>query len=578
MDRRVIWAIVLMMVIAIAPTFIMKPPVRPTAVAADSAARRLGDSSAIRDTGRVLGRDSAFGPIGVVEADGRVTPVTAPAETVLVSSALYEYAISTRGGALLQATLNRYQALDPAGKGKPARIFPEGGAIHQLALNVGNDTVSLADWNFEVLGGSAARRLEVKDGRKTLTLRGQRGGVTVELSYEFRPDDYQIGVRGRATGLGPVGGHLLIGMGHGFRQTEADSAANFYEFGVVTKTDESSLTKFSSLDPGERVTLDGPFEWAAVKAKYFVAALLTVDSGAAQISGATARALPAQKDVTRAEVTFALPVATGGEFDYRLYVGPMEYPRLKAIGHDFYDINPYGWPGFRTMIRPIAVGARWLLVWMHEHLGLAYGMVLVLFGILIRIVLWPLNQKGMRASIRMQGLQPEMQAIQEKYKEDPGRMQKEVMQLYKREGVNPFSGCWPLLLPWPILLALFFVLSNSIELRGQSFLWLPDLSLKDPLYIIPLVMGLSMFGVNKVGMLGMPPSPQAKMMLYFLPVMMTVMFVNFASGLNLYYAVQNIVSIPQQWYLAKERLKAQAANAAAAPPPVPAKAKKSKKE
>lgn len=574
MDRRVIWAIVLMMVIAIAPTFILKPPPKPAPRARDSV------PTAVPMPADAIGRDSAFGPIGVVEADGRVTPVTAPAETVLVSSALYEYAISTRGGALQQATLNRYEALDPSGKGKPARIFPEGGAIHQLALNVGNDTVSLADWNFEVLGGSAARRLEVKDGRKTLTLRGQRGGVTVELSYEFRPDDYQIGVRGRATGLGPVGGHLLIGMGHGFRQTEADSAANFYEFGVVTKTDESSLTKFSSLDPGERVTLDGPFDWAAVKAKYFVAALLTVDSGAAQISGATARALPGQEDVTRAEVTFALPVASGGEFDYRLYVGPMEYPRLKAIGHDFYDINPYGWPGFRTMIRPIAVGARWLLVWMHEHLGLAYGMVLVLFGILIRIVLWPLNQKGMRASIRMQGLQPEMQAIQEKYKEDPGRMQKEVMQLYKREGVNPFSGCWPLLLPWPILLALFFVLSNSIELRGQSFLWLPDLSLKDPLYIIPLVMGASMFGVNKVGMLGMPPSPQAKMMLYFLPVMMTVMFVNFASGLNLYYAVQNIVSIPQQWYLAKERLKAQAANAAAAPPPAPtpAKAKKSKKE
>ena len=126
----------------------------------------------------------------------------------------------------------------------------------------------------------------------------------------------------------------------------------------------------------------------------------------------------------------------------------------------------------------------------------------------------------------------------------------------KREGVNPFSGCWPLLLPWPILLALFFVLSNSIELRGQSFLWLPDLALKDPLYIIPVVMGLSMFAVNKVGMAGMPPNPQSKMMLYFLPVMMTVMFVNFASGLNLYYAVQNIVSIPQQWYLAKERLKA----------------------
>ena len=116
-----------------------------------------------------------------------------------------------------------------------------------------------------------------------------------------------------------------------------------------------------------------------------------------------------------------------------------------------------------------------------------------------------------------------------------------------------------MLLPWPIMLALFFVLANSIELRGQPFLWLPDLALKDPLYIIPVLMGLSMFGVNYVGMKGLPPTPQSKMMLYFLPIMMTVLFISFASGLNLYYFVQNMVSIPQQWSLARERLKRQAA-------------------
>jgi YidC/Oxa1 family membrane protein insertase len=277
----------------------------------------------------------------------------------------------------------------------------------------------------------------------------------------------------------------------------------------------------------------------------------------------TAKALPGTPRVTHARLTFGMPVPAAGGFQYRIYLGPMEYPRLHAIGHDFYDINPYGWPGFRTLIRPIAVGARWLLVWMHEHFALAYGAVLILFGVMIRVVLWPLNQKGMRASIRMQAIQPEMQRLQDRYKEDPARLQKEMMELYKREGVNPFSGCWPVLLPWPVLLALFFVLSNTIELRGQAFLWLPDLSLKDPLFIIPVLMGASMFAVQKVGMLGVPPNPQSKMMLYFMPVMMTVLFLNFASGLNLYYFVQNMVSLPQQWYLAKERLKAKQAMAQA---------------
>ena len=136
-----------------------------------------------------------------------------------------------------------------------------------------------------------------------------------------------------------------------------------------------------------------------------------------------------------------------------------------------------------------------------------------------------------------------------------------MMKLYADHNMSPFTpilGCLPMLLPMPILFALFFVFQNTIEFRGVPFLWLPDLSRHDPLYIIPLVMGLSMFGLSKVGQLGMPPNPQAKMMLYFLPVMMTFLFFRFASGLNLYYAVSNIFSIPQQYFLARRRLREQA--------------------
>jgi YidC/Oxa1 family membrane protein insertase len=125
-----------------------------------------------------------------------------------------------------------------------------------------------------------------------------------------------------------------------------------------------------------------------------------------------------------------------------------------------------------------------------------------------------------------------------------------------------------MLLPMPILLALFFVFQNTIELRGASFLWLPDLSRPDPYYIIPVLMGLTMYGVSRVGQIGMEQTPQMRTMLYIMPVMMTVLFLNFASGLNLYYAVQNITSIPQQWILAKERMK----RLPPLPPPKPVKA------
>jgi YidC/Oxa1 family membrane protein insertase len=130
-----------------------------------------------------------------------------------------------------------------------------------------------------------------------------------------------------------------------------------------------------------------------------------------------------------------------------------------------------------------------------------------------------------------------------------------MFKLYKEYGVNPMSGCWPMMLPMPILFALFFVFENAIELRGQSFLWLPDLAQPDPIYIIPIVMGLSMYAVSKVGQMGMPPNPQMKMMLYVMPVMMTVFFLRFASGLNLYYVVSNLASVPQQWLLGQERRK-----------------------
>jgi YidC/Oxa1 family membrane protein insertase len=165
----------------------------------------------------------------------------------------------------------------------------------------------------------------------------------------------------------------------------------------------------------------------------------------------------------------------------------------------------------------------------------------------------------MRANMQLQAVQPLMKDIQERYKNDPQKLQQEMFKLYKEYNVNPLGGCWPMLLPMPVLFALFFVFQNTIELRGASFLWLPDLSRPDPLYIIPVIMGLSMYGLSKVGQIGMEPNPQMKMMLYVMPVMMTFLFLNFASGLNLYYAVSNIASIPQQWMLARERVKRSAA-------------------
>jgi YidC/Oxa1 family membrane protein insertase len=157
-------------------------------------------------------------------------------------------------------------------------------------------------------------------------------------------------------------------------------------------------------------------------------------------------------------------------------------------------------------------------------------------------------------------VQPLMKEIQDKYKSDPQRLQQEMVKLYREHKINPLGGCLPMLLPFPILIALFFVFRDTIEFRGVPFLWLPDLSRPDPYYIVPLLMGASIFLLQWISQRMMPQSnPQ-------MPVMLVVLFLNFASGLNLYYATMNVASLPQQLYLAKERR-------AAASQPAPAKAK-----
>jgi YidC/Oxa1 family membrane protein insertase len=180
----------------------------------------------------------------------------------------------------------------------------------------------------------------------------------------------------------------------------------------------------------------------------------------------------------------------------------------------------------------------------------------------------------MRSSLKMQRIQPELQALQKKYKSQPEKQQAEMMKLYKEHGMSPLSplmGCLPMLIPMPVLFALYFVFQNTIEFRGVSFLWMTDISLKDPYYILPIAMGISMFVLSWIGLRTSPSNSQAKMMAYVFPVMMTVFFFNLAAGLNLYYAVQNIAALPQQWLIARERAKAGPPPASRPPTAVAAK-------
>jgi YidC/Oxa1 family membrane protein insertase len=548
-ERRVILTIVLMLIVAIAPSLIW-PPKQP-------AGRPDGP------TDSVSARPPATQPTpapALPSARPPVRPTAQPADTVWVTSPLYRLGFSTRGGALVSAQLLQYQSFAPGDSAQRVQLVPVGQPflLHKLVPTGGGDTVSLADWTFR----PSAPAIDVR-GPATLRFESERGGAgggrggeaRVTLEYRFVPEEYRFDVRGSITGLGGSGAVLVIGLSEGLRSVEADSTDDYRSYAIVTKASKAERTDFSKFDPGERALLNGPFEWAGVKSKYFFVAALALDENQPKFGGAIAvGGARTGKAATRTALALTLSVPPAGGFQYQVFAGPLELRHLTRVGHGFDDANPYGWI-FRPIIQPVSVFVVNILLWMHERLSLAYGWVLILFGVVVRILLWPLNQKAMESGIRMQAVAPHIKEIQERYKNDPERLQREMLRIYKEHKVNPFGGCLPMLLPMPVLLALFFVFANTIEFRGVPFLWLPDLSRHDPLYIIPVAMGLTMFGLSKVGQIGVPPNPQTKMMLYFMPIMMTVLFLNFASGLNLYYAAQNLFSIPQQYMIAKRRLR-----------------------
>jgi len=563
-ERRVILAFILMLIVLVLPGILFPPK--------KTADRRTG-GQAVGDTARASNAEAPAAPTvpelaaapsvcPPVRSSAQVSAAT-PAETVWVSSPRARFGFSPIGARLVHAELLDYKSFAPGDSGAPVQLVPVGRPPLAHCLLVGADTISLADWRFT----PSVTALSVRRDSMPLTFTAERGGARVTLAYVFFPDEYRFQVRGQVIGLGPAGAVLLVGMGDGLRSVEADTMDDFRHFAVVTKAAKTQSIAFQSLKPGTVKLLDGPFEWAGFKSKYFLAAALALEENQPRFGGGIAVGGPVTVTTssffsgraavaTRTTLALTLPVPPSGDFRYDVYTGPLEYRRLARLGHDLDDANPYGGV-LRPMIQPVSILVVNILIWMHDRLSLAYGWVLVIFGILVRALLWPLNQKAMESSIRMQAVAPLIKETQERYKNDPERLQREMMRLYKEHHVNPLGGCLPMLIPMPVLFALFFVFANTIEFRGVAFLWLPDLSRADPYYIIPVVMGLSMFVLSKVGQIGVPPNPQTKTMLYFMPVFMTLLLLRFASGLNLYYAVSNIFSIPQQYLIARRRLREQ---------------------
>lgn len=560
--RRIILAVVLMAAVLIVTPMLFPTPVPAPGTTAATAvtdssrtptdstftADRTGITAARVDSPRVATQPT----IGAAPASG-VDSATMPLDTAVIETAPAVFRTTNQGAALIGAEMRNYKALLKGGRdrGGNVELAQEGDRLLSWRLVVPGDTIRMDRTLF------ASTRSE-QNGQTTVRYTANIASRAVTISYSFRPDSYLVDVAAELHG-DTRNAFLLVDLPPGFRSSEADSTEDRRHLSYAYKPTSrgASGISFSSLDPGERRIQPGPLTWVVAKNKYFLLGLLAPQDAPGFAELDVAGGVRVSDVASRAQATAVVPMEKGA-IAFELYAGPQEFKRMVALGREFETSNPYGgW--IQPLVQPFATMVIRLLLWMKATLGLSYGWILVIFGIAVRVVLWPLNQRAMRTSMQMQRIQPELQAIQQKHKGDPEKLKTEMMRVYKDHNMSPFSslsGCLPMLIPLPVFFALFFVFQNTIEFRGVPFLWFPDISLKDPYYIVPVLVAISALVLSWIGMRGVKAGDQQKMMMYMMPAIMLIFFLNMAAGLNLYYLVQNFASLPQQWLISQERSKA----------------------
>jgi len=350
-----------------------------------------------------------------------------------------------------------------------------------------------------------------------------------------------------------------------FAQDAQNAAAYIFAGGELEKL------QLSEQGTGEQ-RINGTIDWVSSRSRFFGQYIKPVtNSNSALMRGEIVGEPGEGGTIHRYQVSIQSSIASDPTLSYELYTGPLRYYDLREFDDYAYDVIEIGYALIRWFADPLV---RYMVIPFFAFGSMFinnYGILIILFGVIIKLVLFPLTQKSFKSMAAMKELQPQMKEIQEKYKDDPQKQQKETIALYKKAKVNPLGGCLPMLLQFPILITLFFFFQNSMIIRQESFLWASDLSAPDYILDLPfsipflgdqlagfvLLMSAAMFFQSKVsgGMSGgAAPSggPNMKAFMYVIPFVLLFVFNNFASGLSLYYLVYNVLSIAQQAFINKQ--------------------------
>lgn len=471
-----------------------------------------------------------------VTSSGQPLPVPQVKETEFtVETELYRAVFTSKGAALKKLVLKKYR--EAAASDSPNIALIDGNGVNSLTtsgegLILDPNAQYGADFPASVnISGSEKKELEF-----VLTT---SQGVVVRKTYSFTGNDYGINLKEQLSGSAPapLSGKIRLTLSNRF--ISGSKEGRYEVYGPVTlAADKLSTVPVADLAKSAK-DYDKEVLWTGFADKYFLNGVVSKDASIASVKISQANSSLVESVLTSPQITIN-PGQTV-TLSHQLYFGPKDLEILKGQGSRLEEVIDFGW--FSALAKPLL----YTIKFFKNYVG-NYGLAIIIITIILKILFYPLTHKSYKSMKEMQKLQPKMQELKDKFKNDRDAMNRAVMELYKAHKVNPLGGCLPMVVQIPVFFALYKALMFSIELRHAPFyFWIQDLAAKDPYYVTPVIMGVTMFIQQKMTPTNMDPI-QAKMMLA-LPVVFTFMFLNFPSGLVLYWLVNNVLTIAQQTYI-----------------------------
>jgi YidC/Oxa1 family membrane protein insertase len=477
-----------------------------------------------------------------------------PSRQITVETPLYKAVFSEKGAGINSFILKKFRAA-AAADSPLMNLFPDNSTVDGLL--VGLSSKGADAFENELFQASLdGDQLSLTDGTREVVFSStNESGLQIDKIYRFAADSYAIGFEVRLTNTSDQ--HLKDSLVVALRNTYP-TKKNSQAFEGPSALVNNSIEQIPIDEIEKKGSLNGQVRWVALESRYFATSLMPLKDQEAAVQFAKSPGSMVEALYAEPEQTLA-PRSTH-QYEYQLFFGPKSMNAVKQAGNELSRIVDFG--TFDVLAKPCL----WLMNFLYDIIP-NYGVAIIILTMLSKILLWPLGTKSYKSMSQMKKLQPLIQELRGKYKNDRKKMNEEIMRLHRTYNINPLGGCLPMLVQIPVFFALYRMLDQAIELRHAPFIWwINDLSAPDRLFhfdfsipfmeppfgipVLTLVMGATMFWQQKMT----PPAgdpTQAKMML-LMPVVFTFIFINFSAGLVLYWLVNNVLSIGQQYYTQKK--------------------------